>query len=84
MHIGTTCGFSAPQVADPLVSFRSALHVADEFAKRFQGAVFDEDGHPLTIALRAEYERNLNAAVAAFEQVGLVPGSAEALRLFGG
>jgi len=83
-HEGITVGFSAPQAVSPLASLRAALSVADEFARRFQGFVFGDGGDPMTPGLRVEYERNLNAALAAFEQVGLVPGSAEALRLFGG
>jgi hypothetical protein len=83
-HEGITAGFSTPQSVNPFVSLRAALHVADEYAKRFQGLIFGDGGEPITPKLRAEYEDNLNAAVAAFAQVGLVSGSAEALRLFGG
>ena len=82
-HEGITAGFSTPQAVDPFLSLRAALHIADEYAKRFQGLVFGDGGEPLTPKVRAEYEQNLTAAVAAFTQVGLVSGSAEAVRLFG-
>ncbi|MHB8635308.1 MAG: hypothetical protein ACYC96_02430 [Fimbriimonadaceae bacterium] len=83
-HEGITVGFSAPQVVMPLESLRAAFHVADAYARKFRGLVFGDGGDPMTPSLRAEYERNLEAAVKAFAQVGLISGSAETVRLFGG
>jgi len=83
-HHGLTIGFSAPLAVNPLVSLRAILHIAEQYAKRFSGTVFGDGGRPMDPKQRAEYERNLNAAVSAFTHVGLVSGGPEALRLFGG
>lgn len=83
-HEGITVGFCAPLSVSPSASLKASLYVADEYARRHGGFVFAEGGSLMTPQMRAEYDRNLQAAVAAFNQVGLVSGSAEAIRLFGG
>jgi hypothetical protein len=82
-HEGLSIGFSAPQVAAPMASFHAAIKVANEFASRFRGLVIDDDGSQMSPTLQAQYERNIQFALQAFESAGLVAGSAEAMRLFG-
>jgi hypothetical protein len=82
-HTGMSVGFSVPLVFSPAQSMAATYRIAEEFGKRFQGLLFSEDNVPLTPAMRLEYQKDLHEAVAAFSRAGVVPGSAEAQRLFG-
>lgn len=56
--------------------------VADRVSERFQARIFDNEGSVFTKKQKGEWRELLNRALASFDQVGISPGSPEALRLF--
>lgn len=83
VHEGITIGFNVPRCPAPAAALDGALHAADVIAGAIQGAVFDQDARPLNAPGRDQMRRELNQGVQILEGVGIKPGSAAALKIFG-
>lgn len=79
---GVGVGYQVAANPDPEGALRAALHTARELAAVSGGAVFLDDGQPLTESGEQLLFHNLNAVLDTFDQAGIQPGSPEALRLF--
>jgi hypothetical protein len=82
-HTGLGLGFSIPLSAEPVVALDGCIHAASVFAQRLRGGLLDEDYKPCTGEVIQQIKANLGQAVYALKQVGVEPGSTEALKLFG-
>ncbi len=83
VHEGITIGFNVPLCAAPLAAIDGALHAADVISQALGAATFDQDARPLNDKTRDEMRRNMQQAVSVLEEVGIKPGSAAAIKLFG-
>lgn len=79
---GVGVGYQVAANPDPEGALRAALHTAKELSAACSATVYLDDGEPLTPAAEQMLFRNLATALDTFEQAGIEPGSAEALRLF--
>ncbi len=79
---GVGIGFSVPTNPNPPQSLERLFVTADRISERFQARIFDNEVGVFTEKQKEKWRDLLNRALASFEQVGISPGSPEALRLF--
>lgn len=79
---GVGIGFSVAACPAPKEVLSRFFDTLDGLHNQLGGVARDEEGNELTPEFRAVLEKAMDAALAAFAQVGLEPGSAECLRLF--
>jgi hypothetical protein len=79
---GVGIGFSVACSPAPRETLERLFSTLDGMVARLGGVAADDEGAPLGDAERATLRGAMAAALRAFEQVGLEPGSPEALRLF--
>jgi hypothetical protein len=82
-HEGVDVGFHVPLSPAPEVSLEGCFHVASHLAQRLHAVALDEHDAPLDDRGKQMLRANLQQALNSFRQVGIEPGSAEALKLFG-
>lgn len=83
-HTGVSIGFNMPRNAAPRQALDGALLVANHFAHALKGAIFTDDQRPFTPNDHRHLVQSLDQALLLFSQIGMVPGSAESLKLFPG
>lgn len=81
-HSGVCIGFNVARCPDPGAALDAAYYLANSFASSWPGAVFDDTGNPVSTAYFQAMKDNLGQALGGFRQIGIVPGSPEAVRLF--
>lgn len=79
---GISLGFSVPRSPAPQASLDAALRVAHHLQSSFGGFMVDENGETF-VANAPQLSQMVNLAQSALEQTGFLPGSPEALVLFG-
>lgn len=79
---GVGIGFSVPCSPSPFEVLERLFQTLDGLQARVGGVVSDDEGHPLDAKRRGELTQVLESALEAYRQIGLTPGSSEALRLF--
>lgn len=82
VHEGLDVGFSLPRSPDPMNGLEACFRVAEYLGRRLQGVPVDEDDQPLTERSKATLREQLREGDRALRSAGIVPGSAEALKLF--
>ena len=82
VYDGVTIGFSMPICPAPRQALDGCFRVADVICHRLKGSPTDDEGNPLTHELRRKFHGYMNAALRSFTNAGLVPGSADCLKLF--
>jgi hypothetical protein len=71
-----------PRTTAPVEAFQSMVDIAEQFAEALSGVLTDESGRPLSEPALAQIAQQVEERVAQFEQMGVVPGSQVAQRLF--
>ena len=71
-----------PRTTAPVEAFQSMVDIAEQFAQALSGVLTDESGRPLSELALAQIAQQVEERVAQFEQMGVVPGSQVAQRLF--
>lgn len=79
---GVSIGFSMPICPAPRQALDGCFRVADVLSHRLKGVPTDDEGNPLTHEARRRFHGLMNVALKSFTQAGLVPGSADCLKLF--
>ena len=76
-------GFSVPPCADPMTAIGGCLKAGLVFADRLRGLLLEEDDKPVNDQSKVKLAKNLEQAVGALNRAGILPGSPEAVKLFG-
>lgn len=79
---GLAIGYSLPCSPSPLDVLERLFESADAIARATGSSAFDPDGYPLTESARAAMRKSVQLGAKTLTDLGLRPGSAEALRLF--
>ena len=80
---GLSIGFRIAVCPDPSRALDGMWHAATTLATRLGGTVFDDEEKPLTTSSTRRAAKDLAEALTLFDRAQIVPGSAEALALFG-
>lgn len=84
VHEGATIGFALPLCPSPEEALSAAIQAGREIAKHIGGHLLDEDGNHVDARTESRLAGELTQAQGLFRKAGIVPGSGEAVRLFGG
>lgn len=79
---GLAIGFSLPCSPSPADVLERLFESAEAIAKASGSEAFDPDGYPLSDRAKEEMRRSVQLGAKTLTDLGLRPGSAEALRLF--
>lgn len=83
IHPAVDIGFSLPHAINPRLALETAFALAAELAASLNGVALDEEDARLDDRTQRAARSNLEAAVQAMSKAGVLPGSPEALKLFG-
>ncbi len=81
-HSGVTIGFNMPRCPIPKEALDACFAVGQQFALKLSCQTFDDEMNPFGQDKRKLLNNDLAAAMGLFQQAGIAPGSAEALKLF--
>lgn len=79
---GLLLGFSVPRSPEPIGGLEAMMRAAGVLAEKMWGEVYDDNNVPLAPSGRDLLRNELTQACRALDQLGMPPGSPEALRLF--